>query len=339
MPDTQLLPLGTGQTQCYDSNGAVTPCPNSGQDGAFRTGLNWPEPRFALDGVGLVTDLLTGLIWTRNANPAEFPLTWPEALDFVRTLNMDRHLGFDDWRMPNRRELRSLLDWQHTRPPLPADHPFENLFQGWYWTSTTAAIQPAYAWYVHLQGARMFYGRKADQYFMVWPVRGAGSGVLPRTGQSQCFNAKGQEIPCAGSGQDGEFQLGVPWPDPRFEDRGESVLDRLTSLIWRKDTDLTGGMAAWQGALHAVSTLNEQDPNHDWRLPTINELESLVDCSRHTPALPLGHPFINTREGYWSSTTSTFEPSWSWVLYMHKGAVGVGFKPGTHFHAWPVSGP
>ena len=331
--------LQTGQTRCYDSAGAVIPCPGSGQDAELATGLSWPEPRFEEPGKGLVLDRLTGLTWTSNASPAEFPLSWPEALDFVAGLNNGGHLGCDDWRLPNRRELRSLIHWQTTRPPLPPDHPFEKVFQGWYWTSTTAAIQPAYAWYVHLQGARMFYGRKKDQYFMVWPCRGPSSPVLPRTGQSQCFDAGGREIPCEGTGQDGELQLGAAWPEPRFEVRDQAVLDRLTGLLWQRNTDLTKGPVTWQQALDAVARLNEHSGTRHWRLPNINELESLVDCSQHNPALPRNHPFKNTREGYWSSTTSVFEPSWSWVLYMHKGAVGVGYKPGAHFFAWPVSGP
>ncbi|MFW5722742.1 MAG: DUF1566 domain-containing protein [Desulfohalobiaceae bacterium] len=339
MTKIHLLPLQTGQSQCYDTEGTPISCPGSGQDGEFQAGLPWPELRFEESGDGLVLDRLTGLTWTRDANPGGFPLSWPEALVYVAGLNQQEHLGCADWRLPNRRELRSLIDWQATRPPLPHDHPFENVFQGWYWTSTNAAIQPAYAWYVHLQGARMFYGRKKDQYFMVWPCRGPSSPVLPRTGQSHCFDASGKEIPCAGTGQDGELRLGAAWPEPRFEIHDQAVLDRLTSLLWQRDTDLTEGPVTWQQALDAVARLNEHSGISQWRLPNINELESLVDCSRHNPALPRDHPFLNTREGYWSSTTSVFEPSWSWVLYMHKGAVGVGYKSGAHFFVWPVSGP
>lgn len=63
-----------------------------------------------------VLDGLTGLIWSRSANLAEFPLTWQEALDFVAAMNRERRFGQNDWRMPNRRELRSLLDLQARMP-------------------------------------------------------------------------------------------------------------------------------------------------------------------------------------------------------------------------------
>jgi hypothetical protein len=74
----------------------------------------------------------------------------------------------------------------------------------------------------------------------------------------------------------------------------------------------------------AVEGLNQKANGTRWRLPNINELESLVDCGRHNPALPSGHPFTDVREGYWSSTTSRFEPDWAWALYLKKGAIGVG---------------
>jgi hypothetical protein len=61
-----------------------------------------------------------------------------------------------------------------------------------------------------------------------------------------------------------------------------------------------------------------------------------VDADRHGPALPADAAFVEVREGYWSSTTSLFEPDWAWALYLRTGAVGVGQKAGRHFHVWPV---
>ncbi|KVW97098.1 DUF1566 domain-containing protein, partial [Thiobacillus denitrificans] len=174
--------LHTGQRTCHADDGRELACEGSGQDASFAVGIPWPEPRFDVRD-DEVMDGLTGLIWCRSAGLAEFPLTWQEALDFVAAMNREQRFGQRDWRMPNRRELRSLLSLQTKFPALPERHPFIDVFNGWYWTSTTAAISPAHAWYVALDGARMFYGGK-DQSFMLWPVRGEGLGVVPRTGQS-----------------------------------------------------------------------------------------------------------------------------------------------------------
>ena len=328
--------LQTGQKYCYDVEGNQIPCAGTGQDAEFKRGVSWPSPRFQQNGE-VVTDRLTGLVWTANANLAEFPMTWQEGLDFVADMNRHKTFGFSDWRLPNRRELHSLMDYQTKKPPLTPDHPFDNVFLGWYWTSTSAAINTAYAWYIHLEGARMFYGRK-DQYCLVWPVRGEGSAVLPRTGQRSCFDAKGQQISCKETGQDGDVQAGSHWPAPRFQVAGQTVVDRLTSLRWLKKADLTGKPVNWPKAFVAIHELNTLKTGGDnqWRLPNINELESLVDCSCHNPALPKDHPFESVQEVYWSSTTSFFEKNWSWALYLHKGALGVGVKSGESFYVWPV---
>jgi len=334
---TLLKPLQTGQRKCYDQDGSEISCENAGQDGADLFGVFWPEPRFEVAG-DIVKDRLTGLYWTRDANLSEFPLTWQESLDFIKQLNGECRFGHSDWRLPNRRELHSLVDYGARNPALPADHPFKNCFLGWYWSSTSAAINPAYAWYVHLEGARMFYGRK-DQYYLLWPVRGEGSPVLSKTGQVKCYDEKGGEIECGGTGQDGEYRLGVSPPEPRFAVEGETVTDRFTGLVWLRNGDLIGEALNWAEALAAVDKLNERifGGRSNWRLPNILVLEALVDCSRHSPALPEGHPFTNLRDVYWSSTSSFFETDWAWALYLEKGALGVGFKKDSRFYVWPVS--
>lgn len=329
--------LWTGQTTCFDATGAEIPCSGTGQDAEFRQGAPWPVPRFEEDCAGCVLDRLTGLTWTLDANSGGFPMTWLEALDFAAAMNRERAFGFTDWRLPNRRELRSLICHQSRKPPLPEGHPFRGLMETWYWTSTSAAINPDHAWYVNMAGGRMFFGRK-DESFLAWCVRGDGNGVLTASGQTACFNADGAEIPCPGTGQDGETGYGRAWPAPRFEERAGGVLDRLTGLLWRRTADLTGGPVHWPEALAAVADLNRRDgDNGGWRLANINELESLVDCSAHSPALAAGHPFSALHDVYWSATTSFFEPDWAWALYLNKGAIGVGRKGGARFHVWAVS--
>lgn len=44
----------------------------------------------------------------------------------------------------------------------------------------------------------------------------AGTIALPKTGQTTCYNTSGAVIACPGTGQDGDIQVGVPWPNPRF---------------------------------------------------------------------------------------------------------------------------
>lgn len=184
----------------------------------------------------------------------------------------------------------------------------------------------------------MFYGRKG-QYQLFWPVRGKGNAVLPATGQEKCYDVSDNVIDCSGTGQDGDLLTGSTWPHPRFKEESGLTHDRLTGLGWATHCDLTSGPVNWQQALDAVQDANMANLNgiNHWRLPNINELASLVDCSNHSPALPQMHPFGGMQDGYWSSTTSFFQTDWAWVLYLNKGACGVGHMPGKTFYVWPVT--
>lgn len=326
----------TGQKRCYNDRGDEIPCGKSGQDGERQSGVPWPALRFEIRGPAAL-DRLTGLMWTLNAAPSEFPLSWEEALAFVSGLNEEKAFGHDDWRLPNRNELFSLVSHIHINPCLGPDAPFEGVFPGYYWTSTTCARLPDQAWYVHLGGARLFKGMKHGSY-MVWPVRDGGTGAvrLPRTGQEACWDGRGTAVPCGKTGQDGDIAAGAVWPAPRFEASGGTVLDRLTGLKWTRCADLANGPVSWRDALAAVRSLNENRFNSadGWRLPNIRELASLVDAGRHSPALAVGHPFNDAADAYWSSTTSVYDPSYAWALYLKDGPVGVGHKLRPEFHVW-----
>ncbi len=326
--------LWTEQTGCYDTDGRPVACSGTGQDAEHRPD-HVVNPRFVQESPGTILDLVTQLTWTESANYGDFPRTWPDALNFVHTMNRENALGYHDWRLPNRRELRSLISFGARNPALSPSHPFNNVFLGWYWTSTTAAMFPAYAWYIHMEGGRMFYGKK-DQYALVWPVRGIPQQIAA-TGQTSCYDVHGMPLPCQGTGQDGASESGEPWPSPRFSVTNGAVKDALTSLVWCRDADILSRPLSWQDALDAAAPLNTAGMS--WRVPTINELESLVDASTFSPALPRDHPFQHVREAYWSSTSSFFKPDWAHVLYLHKGAVGVGWKRKKEFYLWPVAGP
>src|SRR5208337_867528 len=121
----------------------------------------------------------------------------------------------------------------------------------------------------------------------------AGTVQLPQTGQTICYDASGSVIACSGTGQDGALQEGLAWPSPRFTDNGDQTqTDNLTTLIWPKDGFTptsgvcAGGGQTWQGALNYVACLNTHNylGHNDWRLPNVNELESIVNDGQSSPA-------------------------------------------------------
>jgi Protein of unknown function (DUF1566) len=100
---------------------------------------------------------------------------------------------------------------------------------------------------------------------------------------------------------------------------------------------LADGEVDWSRALSTIEALNATSGQRVWRLPNINELETLVDCSRSRPALAITANCLEWLGTiYWSSTTSMYQPDWAWALYLDKGAVGVGHKGQAAFSVWAV---
>lgn len=339
----------TGQKRCWDVSGGEVPCAGSGQDGEVQAGVAWPSPRFTDHGDGTVTDELTGLVWLRDADHFG-ELTWEQALAVVRTLDSGSAGLSDgsvagDWRMPTLRELFSLIDYESAHPILPADHPFENVVSSIYWTSTSLASAPTLAWMMTLGIGPTVFDLKINGN-RLWPVKGAAARLVPRTGQEVCWNAAGQPISCAGSGQDGETRAGVEWPSPRFVDNGDgTVTDLATDLVWLKNGDAFG-WRTWQQALddckalHAggLPGLDDGSRAGDWRLPNIREIESLVDYGTFGPCLPAEarQAFENVRpSSYWTSTSVAAAPTEAMFIIL-----GVGpaiFESKEHpFYVWPV---
>ena len=162
---------------------------------------------------------------------------------------------------------------------------------------------------------------------------------VPKTGQTTCYDSDGNPISCSGTGQDGDYQKGIAWPVPRFTDHGNgTVTDNLTGLMWAKNANLTGGRS-WQDAMSYCHQNVSIADRMGWRLPTIEELSSLLDTTQEDPALPSGHPFVNVQSSgsYWSSTTFESGTGDAWVVPMSDGVAYTVTKSESKY-LWPVRG-
>lgn len=310
----------TGQMTCYDSSGNPAPCATTGQDGDFRAGVAWPNPRFTVSG-DCVTDNFTGLMWVKK--PDSITRRWQQAIDFASGLSL---CGYTDWRLPNINELESLVNagTANTAAWLNSQG-FSNVQSDYYWSSTTDTV---YALFVYMWDGSMYDFTKSA-YVYAWPVR-AGQDISPqntwKTGQTISYAA----------GDDGDLERGVAWPSPRYTVSGDCVTDNLTGLMWTGDANLPGMYKTWQQALDYANGLSLCGYT-DWRLPNRKELRSQIDYSKTNPALPLDHPFTNVESSdYWSSTTNASITGNAWFVNLWSGYMYHSDKFHYYNYVWPV---
>ena len=160
-----LIPQ-TGQTTSYGAR----------DDGKLQKGVIWPSPRFIDNSNGTVSDNLTGLIWLKNAN-CFGALTWSAALAAANTLAGGSCALTDgskagDWRLPNRREIKSLVNRQQTDNSSWLNSVGLNNSQAdYYWSSSTVANATTTAWRLNLLNGYISTDNKLNNAFL-WPVRG-----------------------------------------------------------------------------------------------------------------------------------------------------------------------
>ena len=292
-------------------------------DGALRAGLLWPSPRFT-DVNHTLRDNLTGLVWARDAGVPKVghsrgrgytngAMSWHDAREYVDALNHHHYLGSDDWRVPNIRELSTLIHWGESEPwKWLLTQGFSLAQPRAYWSSSAfASPNQCGAWWVDFQSGNVEAWGTGD-LSLVLPVRGRADAAAP-------------------------LRM------PRFLDnRDGTVTDNSTRLVWSKSANL-GDPMSWDEANKFLATMTDGSSALRWRLPNIVELLSLVDYEAFDPALPKESLFVDVRNDiYWSSTTDAGD------VYKARGVVIPTGKvvslnkrryPDTLRRVWPVRQP
>ncbi len=172
-----LAPAGkpaTGQNVCYGNvNGrwqsvACAQATCQGQDGQFAAGCP-SKGRLTDNGDRTVTDNCTGLMWQKDTadvngdgqSTDQDYANWCDALTYCEDLEF---AGHDDWRLPNVRELQSIVDYGRFSP---ASDPVFGPWSSFYWSSTSYALAPDRAWVVlFFDGLDNGYDDKATLHYV-----------------------------------------------------------------------------------------------------------------------------------------------------------------------------
>jgi hypothetical protein len=207
---------------------------------------NLPNPfNYTDNGNGTVTDHVTGLVWQKVVSGSA---TFAAAPTYCAGLTLPAPAGLT-WQVPTRIQLLSIVDYT---TGAAVDAPFLASGQppgGKYtWTSTPwvvsqIATKPQDAWMVNFGGGGGLTSNAAGQTSTEWIRCVAAPPVTP-----------------------------LPYPHYVQEDRGE-VGDVLTGLIWAQASNNTLMTPSAAETYCSGLGLN----GHTWRLPSVNELATLVD--------------------------------------------------------------
>ncbi|HOO78083.1 MAG TPA: DUF1566 domain-containing protein [bacterium] len=155
--------LWTGQTESF----------RTGDDGYYRKGARFSYQTLDPAGNGeiVTVDLVTGLMWAADGYGKgcgygnETP--WNSAIDWAQDLTF---AGYSDWRLPNRRELESLIDIGRYSPAIDPVF-FPHTRTDGYWTGSTPQIYTYNAWGVVFHGGYLLQHDKTENGY-VRAVRG-----------------------------------------------------------------------------------------------------------------------------------------------------------------------
>jgi len=171
-PGSSAALPATGQTNCYNTTAGVVDCGSAdfpGQDGSYQAGCP-SEERFVDHGDDTVTDTCTGLMWQKNTAPGTY--NWQNALKYCEDLSLSE---YDDWRLPNVRELQSIVDYGCVDPSI--DTTVFGAVLGIYWSSTSDVRFPDGAWLVNFgNGPSAYISVGGDGKGFFYYVRAVRSG-------------------------------------------------------------------------------------------------------------------------------------------------------------------
>ncbi|MCR5323106.1 MAG: DUF1566 domain-containing protein [Lachnospiraceae bacterium] len=198
----------------------------------------------------VIHDINTGLYWEFKSgdaaavNSGSRRFSFADAADVhIRELNEAAFGGYDDWRVPNKDELRSIFDYGKEESVIPEI--FGCCPVGDYWTKNVYKLQPYFSWVL---------------------FSGFGSGIAKRT-DAQNF------VIAVRGGNDRRF--GEP-DESRFTDNGDgTVTDEATGLMWQKDTNRRMGPKDAEEYISGMDLAGYTD----WRLPNIKELNTILNLN------------------------------------------------------------
>lgn len=305
----------TNQRLCYDNTSPID-CPSPGelfygQDAQYGWDTSFSSSaRYSRDigdaGQPIVTDNVTGLFWQGCAmgrsgdDCAEGSPevgSWPDAFAYCDSLSWG---GQGDWRLPDRYELQSIVDYGRIAPSIDMSA---------FPSTTNSSVATS--------------SHSHHDFALVWGVR-FGDGQLPTAVYD--YNEFGTRcVRGSPSPRSTRFSKDLSIPSQPV------VLDAETNLGWQgcamglfgeQCNDGAIVASTWSGSLTGCEDLS-WGGHDDWRLPSVSELFSITNDHTYNPAID-AEAFPNTLAGdeeYWTSSTNVGNNTQAWMVRFYIGSV------------------
>ena len=233
----------------------------------------------------VVIDLVTRLTWQGTLDDQQFAQA--DAAGYCDGLVRG---GFDDWRLPSRLELVTLLDFTVAAPAIDREA-FPNAPYGPFWTSTPTPQVVGGTWQVDFDEGQTL------------------PSELAATARVRCVR---------GAPYVSSFERGAG-------DLADTVFDHLTGLTWQRGD--SGHGEGWSTSAAVCDSLDLAGSN-DWRVPSIKELHALIDDSRASPALDTdAFTYVDGDYYFWSSSRLTGSGTRAWIMFVPSGAARPNYYP------------
>ena len=289
-----LARICTGQNKCYNDSEEIA-CPTIEEADFFGQDAWYAENGYCAPKKFTIDSTVEDQKTVIDLNTG---LEWQQTVEnskysWENADNYCRELNYagkSGWRLPTRKEFYSIIDNGRTNPATDPEY-FNSTEK--FWTSTVNAQENSTnKWYVDFSD---------------------GSSGIEKT-QKYVRCVRGEEPP--------EAVL-----VPSTVEGDDIMTDTTSGLVWQ---DIHGGGSnTWLQALEYCASLDYAGFS-DWRLPSLNELLSIINDDKTSPA----SDFTNVAKmPYWTSTSSMTDPSQALYINFSTGRIGASYKtnPGSRY--------
>ncbi|MBM5782249.1 MAG: DUF1566 domain-containing protein [Pelagibacterales bacterium] len=279
----------TNQGTCFNDYSVIS-CPKEGGDFYGQDGNYFgATTSYKNNKDGTVSDLVTGLTWQKAHNAQR--KSYYSAKQYCESLDLGGH---KDWRLPTIKELFSIADFRGAQGKnyflnsnyFDLKEPEQSILSNDPYSSTHSVGMMGQTWSSTVYSGKHF-GRDGVEAFFFFNFLDGHIKQAPSSNNFSLFYR------CV---------RGNIWGENKFVDNSDgTVTDNLTSLQWQQKDD--GKTRDWKNALSYCQNLDLAGYK-DWRLPSVKELQTIVDYTKNSPALNTNYiKLTNSKAWFWSSTT------------------------------------